>query len=182
MSSGVYIFVGKCIPHKLKTLAFLCNASQSVCCFEFSHNLTIWVYCGSSGTCAANVQARRRATGNCRKERPLASNRSERDFGLAHPPLPGMGRYEEKAPMSNHPMNKGLLAYNSQCRFVDFSTSSSQMQLEQWRSFATPDERAVDEVDELFAPNVGQGRQIRLLAEDRARRNIRNQQTRKRLF
>ena len=100
----------------LKTLGFLCKASQSVCCSEFSHNLTIWVYCGSSGTCAANVQARRRATGNCRKERPLASNRSERDFGLAHPPLPGMGRYEEKAPMSNHPMNKGLLACNSTCR------------------------------------------------------------------
>ena len=29
----------------LKTLGFLCKASQSVCCFEFSHNLTIWVYC-----------------------------------------------------------------------------------------------------------------------------------------
>ena len=29
----------------LKTLAFLCKASQSVCCSEFSHNLTIWVYC-----------------------------------------------------------------------------------------------------------------------------------------
>ena len=88
-------------------------------------------HCGSSGTCAANVlQARRRATGNCRKERPLASNRSERDFGLAHPPLPGMGRYEGKAPMSNHPMNKGLLAHNSQCSVVVFS---SQMQLDVFR-------------------------------------------------
>ena len=52
----------------------------------------------------------------------------------------------------------------------------------EWRSFATPDERAVDEVDELFAPNVGQGRQIRLLSEDRARRNISDQQTRKKTF